>query len=394
MGTIFVKRKICVFTGSRAEYGLLYWLMKEIKKDKRLLLQLIVTGMHLDKRFGQTYKTIGRDGFKIDAKVPLLKFEDSDAGITKAIGLGCAKFADVLKRIKPDMVVILGDRYEMLPGAIAAYIAKIPIAHIHGGEITQGLIDEGIRHSITKLSSLHFVSTEEYRRRVVQLGENPKTVFYYGAPGLDHMYKTKLLDCMALSKSLGFNLKEPFLMVTYHPVTLEKESPKKQILNILKAVSDSGLNAVFTKANADPQGSLINNIIGKFCKKDSERYRLFDSLGQQRYYSCLKCCSAMVGNSSSGIIEAASFQLPVVNIGDRQKNRVVGANVIHVNSSLAAIKKGIKVALSDSFRKKIKSNKKNPYDRYGDGKTSFRIKQKLASIKMGEGLIKKSFYDV
>ena len=387
------KRKICIVTGSRAEYGLLYWLLKEIQKDPALKLQLVVTGMHLKKEFGLTYKVIEKDGFKIDAKIEILKFPDTEEGVTKSIGLGCQLFAEVFQKFKPDIVLILGDRFEMFAVATAAYVAQIPLAHIHGGETTEGVIDEGFRHSITKMSSIHFISTEDYLNRVVQMGESPERIFNVGAPGLDNLYRIKLLSKGELSKKLKFQLGSKVAIVTYHPITLEKVDHKKEIQILLNVIDEFDFQVIFTKANADPYGNLINSAIGKFCKKNPRKYRLFDSVGQLLYYSALRHCQLMIGNSSSGIIEAPSFHLPVVNIGDRQKNRVKGANVIDVRLSVREIKEGIFKALSHEFHSFMEGTK-NPYDKYMDGKTSYRIKETLKKIKIGRNFVAKSFHDL
>ncbi len=387
------KRKICMVTGARSDYGHLYWLMKSLCDDRKLSFQLVVTGMHLSKEFGSTYKMIKRDGFKIDAKVDILHFGYTEKGITQAVGLGCQKFAEVFDRLDPDIVVLLGDRFEMLAACVAAYISKRVIAHIHGGEKTEGLIDEGIRHAITKMATLHFTTTEEYRRRVIQMGEGPGRVYNFGAPGLDHIYQTKLLSKDELQKVLNFKFKNKVAIITYHPVTLEHESPLKALNQMLMAIEKSDIQAIFTKANADPYGQIINNRIKGFCAKHPYRFRLFDNLGQTLYYSCLKHCDVMIGNSSSGLIEAPSFQLPVINIGDRQRNRVKAKNVIDVKETKKEIKAGIKLALGQAFRKKMRSVI-NPYDRFKDGRTSNRIKAVLKNISIRDSLIKKTFYDM
>ncbi len=386
------RRKICVVTGSRADYGIQYSLLKEIQNDSRLELQVLVTGMHLSPQFGMTYKLIEKDGFPISAKVNILKYADTEQGVIKSIGLGCQIFSHTLEDLKPDIVVLIGDRFEMLSVAIAAYIAKIPTAHIHGGEVTEGVFDEGIRHSITKMASVHFPATDDYKRRIIQMGEDPKLVYNFGAPALDVLYKARYLNREELSKRLNFRLGKNVAIVTFHPVTLEKSNPKRQIENLLDAIKSFPFQVIFTKANADPYGSIINNTLEAFCKKHPNKYRLYDNLGPL-YYSCLRHCILMIGNSSSGIVEAPSFSLPVVNIGDRQKHRVKAPNIIDVGSTTQEIKKGICLAISKKFSK---GNKKinNPYDLFKDGKSSYRIKEKLKNLKVDEKLIKKSFYDL
>ncbi|MFC1558941.1 UDP-N-acetylglucosamine 2-epimerase, partial [candidate division KSB1 bacterium] len=311
------KRKICVVTTSRADYGLLFWLMKEIQNDKGLLLQIIAAGMHLEPEFGLTYKFIEQDGFRINEKIDMSMTEDTEVGIVKSIGKGCEKFIGVFQRLKPDIIVLLGDRFELISAAVSALIAKIPIAHIHGGETTQGAIDEAVRHSITKMSSIHFASTEEYRNRIIQMGENPRYVYNFGSPSLDRIKKLKLLNKDELQKSLRFNLKGKVAIITYHPVTLEKDTATDQIVTILNAIDSINCKAIFTMANADIGGSKINRAIRKFCDKKPVKYKFLENLGQINYFNSLKNFDLMIGNSSSGIIESAAFRIPVVNIGDR-----------------------------------------------------------------------------
>lgn len=387
------KRKICVITTSRADYGLLYWLMKEIRHDRDLTLQVIAAGMHLEPGFGLTYKAIEKDGFKITEKIRLSMTDDTEIGVSKSIGIGFKKFALAYKKLRPDVVVLLGDRYELLSAAMPAVVSKIPLAHIHGGETTQGAIDEAVRHCITKMSLVHFASTEVYRSRIIQMGESPKFVFNYGAPGLDNLHKLKLVNKEELQEELEFDLHGGTAIITYHPATLEKRSAKEQIANLLKAVGAFDFKAVFTMANADVGGSTINREIERFCQKKASKHKFFRNLGQVVYLSCLKNFDIMIGNSSSGIIEAPSFKLPVVNIGDRQKGRVRAKNVIDVGYSKSSIEKAVKKALSHAFRNRIR-NIKNPYDRYSDGKTSYRIKEKLRKLKVDDDLVKKKFHDI
>ena len=387
------KRKICVITTSRADYGLLYWLMKEIQSDSELVLQVIVAGMHLEPGFGLTYRAISKDGFKITEKIRLSMTDDTEIGVSKSIGTGLKKFAVAYEKLRPNVVVLLGDRYELLSAAFPALVSKIPLAHIHGGETTQGAVDEAVRHCITKMSVVHFASTEIYRKRIVQMGENPKFVFNYGAPGLDNLHKLRLLNKEKLQEELEFDLHGETAIITCHPATLEKHSPRDQIDNLLTVVKASGFKAVFTMANADPGGRTINREIEKFCRTEPEKYKFLRNLGRLKYLSCLKNFDIMIGNSSSGIIEAPSFKLPVVNIGDRQKGRVRAENVIDVGYSKSGIEKGIKKAMSHAFRNTIRYVK-NPYDRYSDGKTGYRIKEKLKKLKLDSDLVKKKFHDL
>lgn len=387
------KRKICIVTGSRADYAHLYWLLKEIANDPQLTLQLVVTGMHLSKVHGLTYKMIVKDGFSINTKINLLLYSNTEVGMTKSIGEGCKLFADAFQRLKPDMVVIFADRFEMLSAAIAAYVTKIPIAHIHGGETTQGAVDEAIRHSITKMAGLHFAATEVYRKRIIQLGEHPKSVFNAGSPSLEALRSQELLTRKELEASLGFDLTGRVAILTYHPVTLERETPQKQIENILRALAKFDLKVVFTKANADAHGDIINKRIEAFCRKDPARYKLFDFLGQKRYFSCLKHFDVMIGNSSSGLVEAPSFKLPVVNIGDRQKGRIRAGNVVDVGYSSDAIQRGIRCALSKGFKVRLKKLR-NPYACLHREKTSCYIKERLKKFAANGNSLKKEFYDI
>ncbi len=386
---IVSRRKICVVTGSRADYGHLYWLLKEIKDDVDLSLQLIATGAHLSVKYGMTYKIIEADGFRIDKKINILKYSDTDKGMAASLGAACRLFAEALECLRPDILVVLGDRYEIFAAAIAAHILKIPIAHIHGGELSEGAVDDAFRHAITKLSHIHFPATEEYKHRIIQLGERPRYVFNYGAPGLDNLFRLKLLKKEQLSTYLGIDFRKPTAIFTYHPVTLENDNQIKEILRQIKIFD---FQIIFTKANADVGGLAINKEIEHFCRNAPEKYKLFDNLGQVKYFSCMKYGRLMIGNSSSGIIEAASFKLPVVNIGDRQRGRIAPDNVIHA-SKLKDIKKAILTALSDDFRRKIKGLK-NPYLKVKGGKVSVKIKDKLKSVHLGDNLRKKRFYDI
>lgn len=386
-------KKVCVVSTSRADYGLLYWLLRAIEDDKTMELQLVVSGMHLSPKYGSTYKAIEKDGFRIARKVPILRYADDENGITKTVGLACQKFADVFRDLKPDWVVLLGDRYEMMAPALAAYFDRIPIAHIHGGELTEGALDEGIRHSLTKLSSLHFASTEVYRRRIIQMGEQPDRVFHVGAPALDHMYKTPFLEKDALSRELRFTLDGPIAVATIHPETLNPDITGPMVEQTLKAIRQSGLRAIFTKANADPHGQAVNARLERFCAEHPDRFRLFDNLGQRKYYSLLKYVDVMVGNSSSGLLEAASFGLPVVNIGDRQKSRVRSANVIDAPVSGKAIQDALRKALSPAFKKQAKSVK-SPYDYDGKGMAGQRIKDVIKRTRVSAGFLQKRFNDL
>lgn len=386
------KRKVCVVTGTRADYGLLYWLLKEIKNDEDLELQLVATGMHLSPEFGLTYKNIEDDGFNISDKVEILLSSDTEIAVSKAVGLGCISFSESFKKLNPDLILVLGDRFEIFAAATAAMVSKIPIVHLHGGETTQGAIDESIRHSITKMATYHFPAAEEYKNRIIQMGEKPDRVFNFGMAGLDNIYKLNLLSKKELENNLEFKLDKKFAITTYHPVTLENNTAEEQIDNILEAIDNFDLKVIFTKSNADTAGRIINQKISEFANSNPDKYIFIDNLGQLRYLSVLKYADLMIGNSSSGLTEAPSFKLPVVNVGDRQKGRVKATNVIDCSCSKEDLNKAIKKALSKEFNEEI-TDMVNPYDRYQDGKTSHKIKEQLKEITLNDGVLKKEFYD-
>ena len=385
-------KRIGIMTGTRAEYGLLKPLMQEINKDNDLELYLIVSGMHLSPEFGMTYKEIEEDGFQINAKVEMLLSSDSPAGISKSIGLGVIGFADEFQRAELDMLILLGDRYEALSAAICAMVMRIPIAHLHGGELTEGAIDEGIRHSITKMSYLHFTSTEQYRNRVIQLGENPERVFYVGALGVENIKKINLMTKEELERSIHFEIDENTVIVTYHPVTLENNTVEEQFLNLLEVLDrNPKIRMIFTKANADTNGRIVNELIDKYAAQNSERACAFMSLGQKRYLSALKYCRIVIGNSSSGIIEAPSFGKPIINIGDRQKGRICADSVINCGYTQQEIQQAMETALTEEFENKAK-NSRNPYEKE-DTTVSIMgvIKDYLFNDKIK---LKKEFYDI
>ena len=384
-------KKVCIVTGTRAEYGLLKPVIDKVYHSDLLELQLVVTGMHLSTEFGLTYKEIEEDGYPITSKVEMLLGSDTPVGITKSMGVAMIGFADCFDQNKPDIVVILGDRYEMLAAASAAMIARIPIAHIHGGELTEGIIDESIRHSITKMSHIHFTTVEEYRKRVIQLGESPSTVYNLGALGVENAKKVNLLPKEELENMIGFQFHFPTIMVTYHPVTLEKTFAQKQFEEILDVIDrHKEISVIFTKANADTDGRIINEMIDEYVNLNKDRCRGYTSLGQKKYLSALQFCDAVVGNSSSGIIEVPSFKIPTVNIGDRQKGRARAESVIDCGNGGEQIDAALMKALSDEFRDKI-SGIKNPYE--GE-KTSEKIVE-IISKRVYEGIdIRKKFYDI
>lgn len=385
-----MRRKILVITGTRAEFGLLINLLREIEEDESLELQLIVTGMHLSPEFGFTYKEIEKNDIKISRKIEILLSSDSVIGISKSMGLGLISFSEAFEDLKPDIIVVLGDRFEILTAVTAASVGRIPIAHIHGGEATLGAFDEAFRHSITKMSHLHFTSTEQYRQRVIQLGEHPDRVFNTGSPGIDNIESLSLLSKSDFERSIDFSLGNLTFLITFHPVTLEKETSEHQFKALLKALdSFPEARLIFTKPNADTDGRVIINLMDQYVKENEHRAKSFHSLGQLRYLSALKYVNVVVGNSSSGLIEAPSFKLPTVNIGDRQKGRVKADNVIDSNVDAESIISAIKKALSDEFVISLK-NLDNPYGKKG---ASARIKEYLKSYPLNN-ILKKEFYDI
>ena len=382
-------RKICVITGTRAEFGLLRPLIELIANDKELQLQLIATGMHLSPEFGYTLNEITEAGFMVDKKVECLLSSDSSVGVSKTIALAVSGFADALDELAPDLVVVLGDRTEILGAVIATAMANIPIAHLYGGETTEGAYDEAIRHSITKFSHLHFTSTEAYRKRVIQLGEYPDTVFNVGAIGIDAIKKLSLLDREAFEKAISFKLKERNVLITYHPVTLEKEAPIETFENILTALDELTDTAlIFTHANSDKNGRIINRMITEYVSSHKDKAVEFKSLGQLRYLSALQFVDFVIGNSSSGMTEVPAFYIPTINIGDRQKGRINCESVINSNNSLEDIKKSITFALDKTFREKIQQQELL----YGNGTAAEKILQIIKEHNLIS--IKKSFYNI
>ena len=381
-------KKVAVFTGTRAEYGLLYWLLKDIDSDPGMTLQLLVSGAHLSPRFGMTYKQIEQDGFRIAAKVEMLLASDSAIGTAKSIGLGVIGFADELARLQPDVIVILGDRFEALAAAQTALILRIPIIHLHGGEITEGAYDDSIRHAITKMSYLHGVSTDEHRDRVIQLGESPERVVNIGAIGLDHLSKSTMMSLSQLESSLNFSLNNDFFIVTYHPETLANESPDIAFQSLLDALDAfPEYQVIITYPNADDGGSEVIRLIEEYAATNTERVLATPSLGHIRYLSAVKHCAAVIGNSSSGIIEVPSFGVPTINIGMRQKGRMSASSVIHSDSSLASITQAIELATSHNFKEKARDTV-NPY---GKGDSSARVIEMIKNLNVAAH---KSFFDI
>lgn len=385
-----MNKDICVITGSRAEYGILKPLINLIDEDDFFNLRLVVTGMHLSYEFGLTYKEIEQDGFCIDEKIESVLSSDTAVGVSKSMALTIIGFSEYFSRVKPDLVIVLGDRYEILAATCSAAIAQIPIAHIHGGETTEGSLDEIFRHSITKMSYLHFVSTEEYRKRVIQLGEDPDRVFNVGALGVENVKNIDLLTKHQLEDEINFRLDKRYALVTFHPVTLGKISVEEQVNQLLKALDNfKDIDLIFTKSNSDSNGRVINNLIDAYVIKNGERAIVFESMGLLRYLSAMKYCSFVIGNSSSGIIEAPSFNVPTVNIGDRQKGRVQAKNIINCDPVCEDIINSINEALSQS--KIYLESINNPY---GNGSTSKKIIEKIREVDLKNISLKKSFYDI
>lgn len=384
-------KKVCVVTGTRAEYGLLKPLIQKINNDNGLELQLVVSGMHLSPEFGLTYKEIEQDGFQITERNEMLLSSDTPNGITKSVGLGMIGFADIFTRIVPDMVVILGDRYEALAAAAAAMIHRVPIAHIHGGELTEGIIDESIRHAITKMSILHFTTTEEYKNRVIQLGEHPDRVFYVGALGVENIKTQLLISKKELEKSIGFKFDKPYMMVTFHPVTLESNTVNDQVEYLLEALDRiEDYQILFTKANADTDGRIINQKIDAYVDRNKSRAVAVTSLGMIRYLSALRYCDMVVGNSSSGVIEAPSFHIPTVNIGDRQKGRVRGKSVVDCDCAPKEIIKAIRTAQMMN-KGDVLRNEDNPHEGKNTSETILGVIKKYLETGIN---LKKCFYDI
>lgn len=383
-------RKICVVTGSRAEYGLLYWVLRKLELSEFLDLDLVVTGMHLSSEFGLTYKQIESDGFSIIRKVDMLLSSDAAAGTAKSMGLGMIGFAEAFESLKPDMVLLLGDRFELLAAANAALVAAVPIAHIHGGEITSGAFDDAIRHSITKMAHLHFTATEPYRQRVIQLGEHPNTVFNVGAPGVENIHRLELLDKSETEKSIGLELDCRSLLVTWHPVTLEPGNNEKAFTALIEVLDDiDNVKLVFTKANADPEGRVINSMIDEYVARRSNKAVVHTSLGQKRYLSILKHVNGVIGNSSSGIIEAPTLQTGTINIGDRQQGRIRAESIIDCDPSKRSIKEALSILFSEEFQSTLESVE-NPH---GGSDVSEQIIHVLCTYPLTH-ILKKTFYNL
>lgn len=384
-------RKICVVTGTRAEYGLLSRLIRMIDESEKTRLQLIATNMHLSPTYGETYKEIEADGFKIDRKLPIIEEGKNDAVATlNSMAKAVVGFADAFNELKPDLVTLLGDRYEILAAAEAALIEKIPIAHIHGGEVTEGAYDDAIRHSITKMSHLHFPSIEPYRKRIIQMGEDPERVFTVGAIGVENIKRIPLLSKEETEQSIGFALDKNTILVTYHPVTLGPDSMKRDIDDFISVLDDNKyLRIIFTMPNSDNGSEVIVDAINNFVSKNKERAVAFKSLGLKRYLSVMKEVGAVVGNSSSGIVEVPSFGVPTLNIGDRQKGRLAAESVVNCGTDKESIRDGLSKVLSTEFQDFCRTVE-NPY---GTENTAEEIFKVISSYPL-DNIIQKHFYDL
>lgn len=384
-----MKRKLCVVTGTRAEYGLLRLVMQGIQDDPALCLQVIVTGAHLSPEFGLTYREIEQDGFTIDRRVEMLTSSDTPVGIAKSMGLGLIGFGDALEQLAPDLVVLLGDRFEMLAVAAAALVARIPLAHLHGGETTEGAFDEALRHAITKMAHLHFVAAAPYRDRVIQLGEQPERVFLVGGLGVDNIKRLALLEREELEASLGCTLGAKSLLVTFHPVTLERATASEQMAELLAALAELHCTRlIFTMPNADTDGRVLIKMVEQFVAAHPNA-RAFASLGQLRYLSAIAQVDGVVGNSSSGLAEVPSFRKGTINIGERQRGRLQADSVINCAPTRQEIGAALATLYSDAFQQSL-ADAVNPY---GDGGASAKVLAVLKSHRL-EGITKKSFYDL
>ena len=380
-------KKICVVTGTRAEYGLLRPIIKQIEEHEELQLVLAVTGAHLSAEFGYTYREIEEDGFQINAKIDMLSDGDETSDLVKAMGIELIGFSEFFESTKVDMLIVLGDRYEILIAATAATMFRIPIAHIHGGEITEGAIDDVIRHAITKLSYLHFTSTEEYRQRVIQLGENPNRVFNVGALGVENIHNLSLLSKLELEKELNFCMDGKVVLVTFHPETMGNRTAEEQFSELLTVLAmHEEFRLIFTKANADAHGRRINRLIDGFVASHSNRSISFHSLGQLRYLSTVKYCAFVIGNSSSGILEVPSLGIPTIDIGERQKGRIAAESVIHCDISVGTIEGAIQQALGNREKKFT-----NPYEQKDTAK---EIINHVVDVLTSDCNFVKQFYDI
>ena len=384
-------KRIVILTATRAEYGLLQPIIKKLQQETDYEMLLAVTGMHLSPEFGLTVQEIECDGIPINKRIEIVLSSDTPVSISKSMGLAMISFSEYFDECKPDALMVLGDRYETLAVCCAAMNARIPIFHLNGGDVTEGMVDEAVRHCITKMSYLHFASTEAYRTRIIQMGESPDRTFHVGAMGVENALHIMPISLSELEAGIGYELGNHYAVGTFHPVTLENSTAETQIREILSAIDcHKDIRFLFTKANSDANGRIINQILSDYAAKNSNLY-LVDSLGRKRYMSALRYAEFVIGNSSSGLMEAPSFGIPTIDIGDRQKGRIAGESVIHCRPDRASVNEAIDLALSENF-KKIASNAKNPY---GDGNTSVKILEIIKDFMEHNKInLKKKFYDI
>ncbi len=384
-------RKICFFTSTRADYGIMSRLMRRVADAPDCVIQIIATNMHLSPEYGLTYREIEADGFHIDKKVEMMLSSDTRNGVVKSMGVALLGFADALEELQPGLAVILGDRYEMLAAAEACLIYKIPIAHLGGGDVTEGAFDDSVRHGITKMSHLHFASTDVAKKRIIQMGEQPDNVFNFGGLANDNILNEPIISKKELEESLSFKLDKDFLLVTFHPVTLENNTAEQQCKNLLKALEEylSDYKIIFTLPNSDTDSRIIADLIKAFVLDHSDECFSIVSLGKKRYYSALKYCAAVIGNSSSGIYEAPSFHVPTLNIGDRQKGRIRGESVVDVDATQEGIAKGLEKVLSKEYREYVKTTQ-SPFEKPGTLENMFEV---IAHYPL-DNIIEKKFYNL
>lgn len=386
-----MKKKICFISGSRSDYGIASNLLKKIKKSRKFKLYLVASCMHLSKKYGNTFKEIKNDGFKIDKKIFIPVNSNKQENLSKSAGVALIKFSEVLSKINPDLVLLVGDRYETFAAAFCSLVQNIPIAHLHGGESTFSSIDDSMRHSITKMSSIHFVSNDIYKKRVLQLGENPKSIHVVGSLGVENISKIKLFKKNEVEKKIKLPFNKNNILVTFHPETIDGLLLNRKISYVIKCLEKlKNTNIVFTSPNSDPGNLFLKKVILKSCKTNKKNFRYIKSMGQKLYFSYLKYCNLVIGNSSSGIIEVPSFKIPTINFGTRQKGRIKSMSVIDTGYSIKLFKKSLSIALSNNFKKRIK-DLKNPYFKKNTSDQMLRI---LNKTNIKKELIKKKFYDI